>query len=37
MPDFVKATWEFRDGYTFQRLLELAPVIVPAEGDGKNG
>lgn len=32
MSDFAKATWEFQDGYTFQRLLEHAPTIVPAGG-----
>lgn len=37
MPDFAKAIWEFRDGYTFQWLLEHAPTIVPAEGSGEDG
>lgn len=36
-PAFAKATWEFRDGYTFEWLLAHAPTIVPAEGGGDNG
>lgn len=35
MPAFAKATQEFRDGYTFQWILEHAPTIVPAEGGGE--
>ena len=37
MAQFIEATMQFKNGYDFERLLEKAETIVPAEGGGDLG